>query len=78
MTRIKMHISKAKLPFYPPREVKCMLQNGVSTPNTFPRPYHNFEPIPLVVRSMVLPRNDAIYMVPRPLQKLGGNSPLCP
>ena len=31
MARIKMHISKAKLPFYPPCEVKCRLQNGVST-----------------------------------------------
>ena len=31
MTRIKMHISKVKLPFYPPCEVKCRLQNGVST-----------------------------------------------
>ena len=31
MTRIKMHISKVKLPFYPPCEVKCGLQNGVST-----------------------------------------------
>ena len=26
-----MHISKAKLPFYPPYEVKYRLQNGVST-----------------------------------------------
>ena len=31
MARIKMHISKVKLPFYPPCEVKCRLQNGVST-----------------------------------------------
>ena len=31
MARIKMHIAKAKLPFYPSCEVKCMLQNGVST-----------------------------------------------
>ena len=31
MTRIKMHISKVKLPFYPPCEVKCALQNRVST-----------------------------------------------
>ena len=31
MARIKMHISKAKLPFYSPCEVKCRLQNGVST-----------------------------------------------
>ena len=31
MTRIKMHISKAKLPFYPPYEIKCGLQNRVST-----------------------------------------------
>ena len=30
MTRVKMHISKAKLPFYPPGEVKCGLQNEVS------------------------------------------------
>ena len=30
MTKIKMHISKAKLPFYPSCEVKCRLQNGVS------------------------------------------------
>ena len=27
---------------------------------------------------MVFPREDAIYMVPRPLQKLGGDSSLCP
>ena len=26
-----MHISKVKLPFYPPCEIKCRLQNGVST-----------------------------------------------
>ena len=31
MTRIKMNISKVKLPFYPPCEVKCGLQNRVST-----------------------------------------------
>ena len=31
MARIKMHIPKAKLPFYPPCEVKCRLQNRVST-----------------------------------------------
>ena len=31
MTRIKMHISKVKLPFYPPCEVKCGLQNRLST-----------------------------------------------
>ena len=31
MARIKMHIPKTKLPFYPPCEVKCRLQNGVST-----------------------------------------------
>ena len=31
MTKIKMHISKAKLSFYPPGEVKCKLQNDVST-----------------------------------------------
>ena len=31
MIRIKMHIFKAKLPFYPPSEVKCRLQNEVST-----------------------------------------------
>ena len=30
MTRIKMHISNAKLHFYPPCEVKYELQNGVS------------------------------------------------
>ena len=47
-------------------------------PNTFLRLYLNFEPISLVVRSMVLPREDAIYMVPRPLQKLGGDILLCP
>ena len=29
MTRIKMHISKAKLPFYPLGEVKYGLQNEV-------------------------------------------------
>ena len=31
MARIKMHIPKEKLPFYPPYEVKCRLQNGVLT-----------------------------------------------
>ena len=31
MTRIKMHISNVKLPFYPPCEVKYGLQNKVST-----------------------------------------------
>ena len=31
MARIKMHISNVKLPFYPPCEVKCELQNRVST-----------------------------------------------
>ena len=31
MARIKKHIPKAKLPFYSPCEVKCRLQNGVST-----------------------------------------------
>ena len=30
MTRIKMHISKMKLPFYPSCEIKCWLQNRVS------------------------------------------------
>ena len=35
MARIKMHISKEILPFYPSSEVKYRLQNGVSThPNT--------------------------------------------
>ena len=28
MAKIKMHIPKAKLPFYPSYEVKCKLQNG--------------------------------------------------
>ena len=28
MTRTKMHISNVKLPFYPPCEVKCGLQNS--------------------------------------------------
>ena len=32
MTRIKIHISNVKLPFYPSCEVKCGLQNRVSTP----------------------------------------------
>ena len=31
MTKIKMHISKVKLPFYPLCEVKYGLQNRVST-----------------------------------------------
>ena len=34
MTRIKIHISNVKLPFYPPCEVKYRLQNGVSTPSS--------------------------------------------
>ena len=43
-------------------------------PNIFPRTYLNFKPISLVVRSMVLPQMDAMFMVPRSLQKLGGDS----
>ena len=43
-------------------------------PNSFLKLYRNFEPISLVVRSMVIPWEDAIYMVPRRLQKLDGNS----
>ena len=43
-------------------------------PNTFPRTYLNSKLISLVIRSMVLPRKDAIFMIPRPLQKLGGDS----
>ena len=31
MTRIKMHIFKVKLLFYPPYEVKCRLKIGVLT-----------------------------------------------
>ena len=31
MIRIKMHIFKVKLPFHPPCEVKCGLQNGMLT-----------------------------------------------
>ena len=31
MTKIEMHIFKAKLSFYPPSEVKCGLQNEVLT-----------------------------------------------
>ena len=31
MTRIKMHMLKMKLPFYPPYKVKYELQNRVST-----------------------------------------------
>ena len=31
MTKIKIHISNVKLPFYPPCEVKCELQNRMST-----------------------------------------------
>jgi len=31
VTRIKMNISKTKLSFYPPSEVKCGLQNRMST-----------------------------------------------
>ena len=27
---------------------------------------------------MVLPQKDGIYVVPRPLQKLGGDSPIVP
>ena len=34
MVTIKIHISKVKLPFYPPCEVKYGLQNGVSTDGT--------------------------------------------
>ena len=44
-------------------------------PNTFLRMYLNSKPISLVVRSKVLVREDVIYMVPRRLKKLGGDSP---
>ena len=43
-------------------------------PNTFPRMNLNSKPISLIVRSMFLPQKDDIYMVPRPFQKLGGDS----
>ena len=43
-------------------------------PNTFPRMYLNSESISLVVILIVLPLKDAIFIVPRPLQKLGGDS----
>ena len=33
MSRIKIHISKVKLPFFPLGEVKYRLQNEVSTPS---------------------------------------------
>ena len=45
-------------------------------PNTFPRAFLNTKPISMIVRSMVFPQEEAIYMVPRPLQKLGSDSPL--
>ena len=38
MVRIKMYISKAKLSFNPPCEVKCRLQNRVSTYTTIKTP----------------------------------------
>ena len=38
MTRIKMHISNVKLPFYPSYEVKYGLQNKVSTGETIHEP----------------------------------------
>ena len=38
MTRIKMHISNVKLPFYPSYEVKYGLQNRVSTGETIHEP----------------------------------------
>ena len=47
-------------------------------PNTFSRPYLNFESIFLIVRSIVLFWEDAIYIVLKSLQKLGNDShPLC-
>ena len=46
--------------------------------NTFPRLYLNSKLISLIVRSMVIPQKNAIYLVPKPLQKLGGNSLLRP
>ena len=47
-------------------------------PNTLPRMYLNSKPIYLVVRSMVLPRKDIIFIVPRPLQNYVATPPLCP
>ena len=52
MARIKMHILKAKLPFYPSYEVKCRLQNGVST---ILRVYHNFRAILSIFTSFICP-----------------------
>ena len=44
-------------------------------PNTFPRPYLNSKPISLVVTSKCPSSKERyIYMIFRPLQKLGGNS----
>ena len=45
MARIKMHIPKAKLPFYPPYEVKYRLQNGVSTELRIQEPKFDLEKI---------------------------------
>ena len=53
MTRIKIHISNVKLPFYPPCEVKCRLQNRVSTahpplPASFLDYYYVRQPVKVV------------------------------
>ena len=45
MVRIKMYIFKAKLPFYPPYEVKYRLQNGVSTELRIQEPKFDLEKI---------------------------------
>ena len=50
MTRIKIHISNVKLPFYPPCEVKCELQNRVSTGTLFHDLFYSAQS-PLVLRA---------------------------
>ena len=50
MTRIKIHIFNVKLPFYPPCEVKCGLQNMVSTCTLFHDLFYSAQS-PLVLRA---------------------------
>ena len=65
MAKIKMPISKVKLPFYPQCEVKCKLQNEVST-FVFCCLYWVFDYVP----QQKLMSNDLLFQFSKILKKL--------
>ena len=72
MTKIKIHIFNVKLPFYPPCEVKCELQNRVSTHTAIILGIHILLPMPSsssitsrTRRSQI--RNKAFRLVDNPM-----------